>query len=299
MMTAENFEYEPPMRKIATLCKNVFALVAGDITAHSEAIQMLRTHIAVNAECRVHDIAELYGVCLCEISAKRARKEFVIPYNLIINDIGTQQATKDALAIKLQQDVSTYCLDVEAIITGHDTGAHIYVLDYRGQTYCQDDIGFAAIGAGYQHAKSQFMISGYANYWKFFDVATLTHWAKKSAEAAVGVGSHTDMHIVGKYGLDHLKEPLVKRMDAEYLRYRRKRKAVFDAAVQSNFKAFLKSNRPIESEARAEGSPDSVPVAPSLVTDSGRDVRKTSPYVIEDGDHTERASPGLSDSQRS
>lgn len=56
-----------------------------------------------------------------------------------------------------------------------------------------DSIGFVTIGAGENHANSQFMFEGYTSNWPFEQALLLTFAAKKRAETAPGVGWGTDM----------------------------------------------------------------------------------------------------------
>jgi hypothetical protein len=87
--------------------------------------------------------------------------------------------------------------DVEAIITGLDnSGPHIWVVKNEDMV-CFDKVGFAAIGAGEWHSKSQFMFAGYSKYWDFPGALLLTYTSKKRAEVAPGVGGDTDMFTIG------------------------------------------------------------------------------------------------------
>ncbi|MFL5335764.1 MAG: hypothetical protein ACJ8H8_21930, partial [Geminicoccaceae bacterium] len=183
MLTAENFEYEPPMRKLGELTPNAVVLVSGDMTVHSEAIQEAAKRLKESETTLVRDIAEGYAACLREVVARRAAIEHLGPYGMTLSDfLERQRMLPDSFVSRLQHELASHQIDVEALVVGHDFGAHIYVVDYRGQVYCQDDIGFAAVGIGYQQAKSQFMLADYANYWAYLNVLTLTHWAKRSAE---------------------------------------------------------------------------------------------------------------------
>jgi hypothetical protein len=102
------------------------------------------------------------------------------------------------LVDKLATEVLNFEMsEIEGIVTGIDpTGAHIYVVSNRG-VGCRDSVGFAAIGAGYWHANSQFMFAGHARSKPIPQTLLLTYAAKKRAEVAPGVGEATDMFWIG------------------------------------------------------------------------------------------------------
>lgn len=289
MMTAENFEYEPPMRKLGELTKNAVVLVSGDVTVHSEALQEAVRRLKPIREAAersdesdkisVQATAECYAACLRDVVARRAAIERLGPYGMTLSGfLERQHLLPDTVVARLQHDLASYQIDVEALVVGHDEiGAHIYVVDYRGQIYCQNDIGFAAIGIGYQQAKSQFMLAGYANYWAYFNVLTLTHWAKRSAEIIAGVGSHTDMHIIGRLGLSQYDDRLVAEMDKQYESYISKRKVILQKAVEKNWKAFQRINQ------GSSQQQSSVSTEPPPLTEEGCQEAGVSPDKTRDG----------------
>ncbi len=86
---------------------------------------------------------------------------------------------------------------VATIFAGIDAfGAHIYSAQ-NGDVTCQDGVGFAAIGAGYWHADSQFMFAGHTRTRPMPETLLLSYSAKKRAEVAPGVGEGTDMFFIG------------------------------------------------------------------------------------------------------
>jgi hypothetical protein len=108
--------------------------------------------------------------------------------------------------------------DVSAIFAGLDQyGAHIYVVR-NNEVNCVDNVGFAAIGIGSRHASSQFMFAGHAWNSPFPDTLLLTHFSKKKAEAAPGVGKETDMAMVGPTlgSFITIGEPILNKLDAAY-----------------------------------------------------------------------------------
>jgi len=102
------------------------------------------------------------------------------------------------MASKLTSEILNYPMpDTGIIIAGIDEiGAHLYS-GVDGKLACEDAVGFAAIGAGYWHAQSQFMFARYARNASAAKALYLVYAAKKRAETAPGVGSETDMFLMG------------------------------------------------------------------------------------------------------
>jgi hypothetical protein len=111
---------------------------------------------------------------------------------------------------------------IEAIVSGVDgIGAHIYVVN-NSEVTCRDAIGFAAIGAGYWHANSQFMFAGHNRNRPLAETLLLTYAAKRRAEVAPGVGIGTDMFSIGPTPGTYaaIIEPIIKDVDEIYKRTR-------------------------------------------------------------------------------
>jgi hypothetical protein len=66
--------------------------------------------------------------------------------------------------------------------------AHIYQIDAQGMVTCHDDINFAAIGIGSNHAKSHFMFSRYPKLLTYYQALPIIYGAKRRAEVAPAVG---------------------------------------------------------------------------------------------------------------
>ena len=100
--------------------------------------------------------------------------------------------------MRLTEALVNFKMDsVETIFVGRDEhGAHIYTVEDEA-VRCHDSVGFAAIGIGYWHSNSQFMLAGHNYEATFEDTLLLTYIAKKRAEVAPGVGKGTDMFMVG------------------------------------------------------------------------------------------------------
>jgi hypothetical protein len=135
--------------------------------------------------------------------------------------------------------------DVEAIVLGRDgENANIYTVDYRGMLSCLNDVGFAAIGIGAWHAKSNLMQAGYQSGLSLAPALAAAFTAKKSAEVAPGVGTNTDIHILTKNGHFPLWPDVQKKLHDLYEDYQRSRSRLAEAAVLE-LDRFMVEQRPV------------------------------------------------------
>jgi hypothetical protein len=130
-------------------------------------------------------------------------------------------------------------LDVEAIVVGCDDPnlAHIYTVNGKGLVMCHDDICFAAIGTGAQHAKSQFMLSKYPKIVNYYSALPIVYAAKRRAEAAPGVGKDADYYLVTKQGWAPVAPPAIAALDTVYSKLERTVSEIYDEAALSVQKA--------------------------------------------------------------
>jgi hypothetical protein len=96
------------------------------------------------------------------IDEREPKPRFLKPHGLDANSLmDRQQNFRREVVSNLMHRMEDAKIDVEAIITGLDPDgrAHIFVINDPGQIDCADAIAFASIGAGKQHADSQFMMA--------------------------------------------------------------------------------------------------------------------------------------------
>ena len=166
---------------------------------------MLRTDVARRIDedpddwWSVREVAELYSRYCSQMRLRRAESAILAPLGLTAESyLARQQQLAPALVQQIATEMINFAVpSVAAIITGVDpSGAHIYVAENATIT-CHDTVGLAAVGAGYWHADSQFMFAGHTRARPMPETLLLTYSAKKRAEVAPGVGSDTDMFMVG------------------------------------------------------------------------------------------------------
>ena len=136
--------------------------------------------------------------------------------------LAQQKEMSDYFANGLRDQLQNFAGQaVEALIVGSDgDGAHIYEVDFLGTVRCMDDVGFAAIGAGAWHAKSQLMQTGYTKTNTYAYALAQTYAAKRPAEVAPGVGSRTDINVVLSDRWVHLPDDTRSKLEQLYGEYR-------------------------------------------------------------------------------
>jgi hypothetical protein len=106
----------------------------------------------------------------------------------------------------------SYQIDSVIIVAGIDSMARIFKIVNPGKVI---DFGlpcFAAIGIGQSHAESQLMLAGFDKQWSAADTIFLVYSAKTRAEAAAGVGSATDVAIIGQAGIHQATQEEVEKL---------------------------------------------------------------------------------------
>lgn len=205
MLTAGDVQFEPQQSKIVTLSSSIAALSAGDSGMQAEIFQLVRHDVARRIEAdpenwwTVREVAELYSRHCSYVRLRRAESAILAPLGLTADSyLSRQQQLSPTLVQQIATELINFAApNVAAIIAGVDpSGAHIYVAENATIT-CHDTVGFAAVGAGYWHADSQFMFAGHTRARPMPETLLLTYSAKKRAEVAPGVGAGTDMFMVG------------------------------------------------------------------------------------------------------
>jgi len=239
MLTAGDVQFEPQQSKIWRITTSIALLVAGDISLHSEIYNRLLPLVKKKIEeqpptwIEVLWTAESYSRIYYELRSERIEKEILFPLGLNSETFISRQkelssSIIDDIAYKINK---LFLPSVGAIIAGNDKNPdpipnkpdngigspHLYIFD-NGRITCNDKVGFAAIGAGYWHANSQFMFNGHTR--SASEPVTLlnTYWAKKRAEVAPGVGVETDMFVISPHlgSYEVISEKIINDVDKIY-----------------------------------------------------------------------------------
>ena len=205
MLSGRDVEFEPPQAKVFNLTRSIAILVAGDTALQMEIL--LRVKADVDARIKLeptnwwllNDVANLYSRYYSEARVKRAERAILAPLGMTSDSfLQLQQQLAPQLVTQLATELINYEAPVvQTIVLGVDTtGGHIYVCNNADVT-CQDGVGFAAIGSGSAHANSVFMFGGHSKWKPMPESFLMTYFAKKRAEVAPGVGTATDMLMIG------------------------------------------------------------------------------------------------------
>jgi 20S proteasome alpha/beta subunit len=205
MITAGNIEYEPPRSKISRITTYTVALSSGDVPIQAEVLNRTCSQFGrVSADnpdiYSVEEIADAYGRNLVDYKSQIIERTILRPIGFTWQTYRkgypdeTPSWFKKAI-MRVFQDIDLP--ETDTIIAGVDeTGAHLFVIDANGYSSRLDSIGFASIGAGESHAKSQFMFERHTPSKSAEDTLFLTYLAKRRAEVAQGVGKETDLFYI-------------------------------------------------------------------------------------------------------
>jgi len=172
MLTSGDVQFEPQQSKIRPRTKSIVLMIAGSSPMQEEILQAVNRDVAArlaaepNKWLDVGAVAEFYRIRCSELRSKKAETQILAPLGLTREAFVSQQALMNSeLVVKLATELINFRPpEVAAIIAGLDsTGPHIYVAQ-NSDVNCQDGVGFAAIGAGYWHADSQFMFAGHTRH---------------------------------------------------------------------------------------------------------------------------------------
>lgn len=226
MLTAGDVEFEPETSKIYSITNSSVVMIAGDASLQVEILKKVFKSVAElikqdsTAWVPIEHIATEYHNVYQEIKSRKAEARVLRPLGLTLSTFLAQQNNMgSSIVAELTKEILNYEMPaIEAIVSGVDgSGAHIYVVNNTEVT-CRDAIGFAAIGAGYWHANSQFMFAGHNRNRPLAETFLLTYAAKRRAEVAPGVGEGTDMFSMGpstgSYG--PILEHFIKDVDKIY-----------------------------------------------------------------------------------
>lgn len=251
MITAGDIQFEPPVAKISFLTSSIAVMASGDSAFFAEILADVKNEVRARVKQEpsnwwlVRDIVDIYIKYRNVAKLKRSEAAILAPLGLDRNSwLTTQNVMDSALVSRIAYDLINFDIpSVSVIIAGVDKQdidkgddeptSHIYSID-NDYVSCDDTIGFRAIGSGARHAESQFMLAGYAWNSNPHMVATIAYRAKRDAEVAPGVGTATDMHMIGS-GLGQsaeIRTDIQEKMEQEYQKMKAKNKELQEEFVR-------------------------------------------------------------------
>lgn len=259
MLTAGDVEFEPirqaapRLGKIFPLTNSIVALTAGDTAVQAEIMhQYLRPNINKwlsehpDVWLPVEEVVRLYRHGYNLIRRTKAEQAILLPLGITYDTFITHQKdmTPDFVN-RVARSLAEFVLEpTETIITGVEpswipdaTMSRIYVI-HGHNAMCHDTVRFAAIGSGSRHADSHFMQVRHAPSASIPQTLLSVYTAKKKAEIAPGVGSETNMFIIGPSlgTFNWLRDDIMSKLEATY-----------QSTVHEHKEAELKANADIES----------------------------------------------------
>jgi 20S proteasome alpha/beta subunit len=234
MITAGDIQYEPEQKKIAHLTSRALVLIAGDFSTHTQAIYEAVKNLRGKDDASPEEVAHVYARAIQSVKLRHAEDLILAPLGLNTDIFHAQQRDfsldfVDRITNQLQNFRGE---EVEALVVGGDGAhAHIYSVDSQGIVGCFDDVGFAAIGIGASHAKSQMMQAGHVNRRVLAPALATTYLAKKASEIAPGVGSATDINFVFRDKIEPIREDLFAQVELIYKNYEAARRELATKAV--------------------------------------------------------------------
>jgi hypothetical protein len=256
MYTSFDNQYEAGKQKVGYVGGKTIVMVAGEITIHSEAIKRVLADFKDNVNARPEDITAAYGRAIQDIKARQAEGLFLSPLGMNSDTFLAQQHDfQESFIHKITDQLQGYVGDdVDAIVVGSDgSSVRLFTIDKHGLSYRQDDIGFAAIGIGGWHARSRLMQGGFHPNVYFADAIAAVYAAKKSAEAAPGVGLYTDMHIVLRDQMFPVWPEMQTRLAELYDVYEDRRKKIAAECIEELRRFKLKAQHETKQKQESDG----------------------------------------------
>ena len=244
MITFGDVQYEPNQTKAGRMTKKTSVLISGDYSLHSEALKKTVTELERNPSAAPYDVALIYGRAIQAIKRRHAEDLYLAPLGLNTDMLNASDMSDSLVSALVNQMQAYQGEEVEALVVGVDKGnATIYHIDTRGTVTCADDVGFATIGSGAWHARSQLMQTGYTNAFYYFPAMAAVYAAKKTADVSPGVGSTTDIQIFFRDGPENLLKETKAKLIELYDGYMRQRGELAQAAVQSLIDFVIEQDR--------------------------------------------------------
>lgn len=205
MLTAGDIEFEPPQSKVLPLTTSITMMYAGNSSLQASLLQSVSSDVQARIEAaptnwwKVADVAGLYRRHYLDAANEMAESQILAPLGLSHSTfVSRQRDLAPEIAIRITNELLSFqAPQVAAIFSGVDeTGPHIYVC--RGASVqCSDIVGFAAIGMGEYHAASELMVEKHTRMTPLPETLLTVYAAKRRAETAPGVGSESNMFIIG------------------------------------------------------------------------------------------------------
>ncbi|GAO98199.1 proteasome subunit [Caedimonas varicaedens] len=252
MLSESSIKFEPQTSKIISLTDSILLMTAGDVSLQSEILGYMKEYIENKknendsiADFYVTELANHYSLIYDYIRKQRMTKKILSPYGLTTETFLEKQHTlsKDFIT-DISWKMSNYTISspVSALVAGIDSrGTHIYTI-VDNDVRCSSSLGFSAIGEGWSHAHSQFVLAKHDSESSLEDSILLTYLAKKRSEVAPSVGQETDFWLIDPHrkNSSSIRDDLKKALELEYIKMTKGEQKAFSSA-KSGVKTFIEN----------------------------------------------------------
>lgn len=268
-------EFEPDQTKFWNFCPYILVMAAGDTDLQAEILNPLGREMEARIARQpkqwlyVEEIANIYLEKYIAIKTKRAERQFLAPLGMDLETFANRQLGLDQMLVAdtMRRLISYQMPGVEAIFAGFDpTGSRLFWFA-DGRLACRDQVGFAAIGAGYTFAESEMISAGHTQWRSFEDTLPLVYAAKKRAEVGSGVGSKTDMFVLGpRTPYISVNQQVIETLGKEYRRAIRREKRAAEGDRPRTRKIVEAVNAAIAASEKARSEAEAKAKTPQIAT---------------------------------
>jgi 20S proteasome alpha/beta subunit len=213
-----NLHIEGAISKIAMLTPHVVGVLTGAISDGHEILSMARPRIeSLGSNPSIDKIVEAIRQAYEDFKIQRVERTMLRPYLGINFETFRHMASTATQTSVLQQlaiEIVKHTVGVDIFIAGMSDGAaHIFGVGNPGETFRYDIYGCAALGVGMSYSIGRFAIAQHSITDTLSTALYTTYEAKKSAEAAPGVGKLTQMKVITSAGIKDMPQQLFDRLD--------------------------------------------------------------------------------------
>ena len=190
------YEYEnEEFDKISKISdkSSIYCLSAGNAIFSAEIIDAATNQIQNEGISSVDKAAQVVRDTYMKYRMLRLIRSELETRGLDLNSYYKNQRglTPDIVTF-IDRTFRTFNLGVEFLVVGSGgTQCHIYTIIHPGDVYCNDSIGYAAIGIGAPHVIYRMIENKYRKSLNEEAITKLVEEAKKRSEVAPGVGEKT------------------------------------------------------------------------------------------------------------
>src|SRR4030042_6012620 len=173
---------------------SAYVLTAGDVIVAHEVLAGVRRDVVAKSITATPVIAELFRQHYQNVRKQHIVRNELEPRGLTLDSYyQSQQRLFPPIVQFIDNALRTGNPRTELIVVGLcESAFSIFSIVNPGDLFCQDAIGFTAIGSGAPHAVYSLIESGYKKSMDEHTVHELVEKAKRRSEVAPGVGRGTE-----------------------------------------------------------------------------------------------------------